>query len=77
MTASSRDPAVEPKHTSLLRRLWIFGRVRLLLLGIEACRVLVHRQHWEVLTPNPLFSALVTSEVFLLGLFPPRSLTVV
>jgi predicted membrane chloride channel (bestrophin family) len=49
------------------RRVWFFGRVSLLLLGIEACRVLVHRQHWEVLTPNPLFSALVASEVFLLG----------
>ncbi len=67
MAASSWDPAVEPKRRSLLRRLWFFGRVSLLLLGIEACRVLVHRQHWEVLTPNPLFSALVASEVFLLG----------
>ena len=58
---------VEPKLGSLLRRVWFFGRVSLLLLGIEACRVVVHRQHWEVLTPNPLFSALVASEVFLLG----------
>jgi hypothetical protein len=56
-----------------LRRVWFFGQVSLLLLGIEARRVLVHRQHWEVLNPNPLFSALVASEKFLLGLFPPRS----
>jgi len=55
-----------------LRRVWCFGRVSLLL-GIEACTVLVQRQHWKVLTPNPLFSALVASEVFLLGLFLPRS----
>jgi len=67
MTVSSRDPAVEPKRRSLLRRVWFFGRVGLLVLGIEACRVLVHQEHWEVLTPNPLFSALVASEVFLLG----------
>ncbi len=67
MTASSRDPATKPDPRPLLRRLWFFGRVGLVLLAIEACRVLVHQEHWEVLTPNPLFSALVASEVFLLG----------
>ncbi|WP_094584991.1 hypothetical protein [Synechococcus sp. BO 8801] len=67
MSASSRDPATKPDPRPLLRRLWFFGRVGLVLLAIEACRVLVHQEHWEVLTPNPLFSALVASEVFLLG----------
>ncbi len=67
MSASSRDPATKPDRRPLLRRLWFFGRVGLVLLAIEACRVLVHQEHWEVLTPNPLFSALVASEVFLLG----------
>lgn len=61
------DPAKEPYRRPWLRRVWFFGRVGLLLLSNEACRFLVHRQHWEVLTPNPLFSALVASEVFLLG----------
>ncbi len=67
MNVRAMDPSSEPEGRPRLRRLWFFGRVGLLLLGIEGCRVLVHRQHWEVLTPNPLFSALVASEVFLLG----------
>ncbi|MCT0206765.1 hypothetical protein [Synechococcus sp. CS-1332] len=67
MNARAIDPANEPDRRPLLRRVWFFGRVGLVLLAIEACRVLVHQEHWEVLTPNPLFSALVASEVFLLG----------
>lgn len=67
MEGSSRDPARAEEGRSRLRRLWFFGRLGLVLLAIEACRVLVHREHWELLTPNPLFSALVASEVFLLG----------
>lgn len=27
----------------------------------------MHRRHWEVLAPNPLFPALVASEVLLMG----------
>jgi hypothetical protein len=50
-----------------LRRVWFFGRVSLVLLSIVAVKVLVHRMHWELLAPNPLFPALVASEVFLLG----------
>jgi predicted membrane chloride channel (bestrophin family) len=58
-TASERDP--------WLRRGWLFGRVVLLLLSLLAAKVLVHRLHWEPLAPNPLFPALVASEVFLMG----------
>lgn len=50
-----------------LRRAWFFGRVSLVLLSIVATKILVHRMGWEVLAPNPLFPALVASEVFLLG----------
>jgi hypothetical protein len=50
-----------------LRRLWFVARVSLLLAGILAVKILVHRRHWEVLAPNPLFPALVASEVFLMG----------
>ncbi|MFM8659784.1 MAG: hypothetical protein ACKOCI_00255 [Cyanobium sp.] len=39
----------------------------LLLAGILAVKILVHRRHWEELAPNPLFPALVASEVFLMG----------
>ncbi len=67
MNARAIDPANTPDRRPLLRRIWFFGRVGLVLLAVEACRVLVHQEHWEVLTPNPLFSALVASEVFLLG----------
>ena len=51
----------------MLRRVLFFGRVSLLLLMILAAKILVHRMHWEVLAPNPLFPALVASEVFLMG----------
>lgn len=67
MIASAQQPETGGDRGPWLRRLWFFGRVSLVLLGIAAARILVHRQHWEVLTPNPLFSALVASEVFLLG----------
>lgn len=67
MEGTRRDPARAEEGRSRLRRLWFFGRLGLVLLTIEACRVLVHREHSELLTPNPLFSALVASEVFLLG----------
>jgi hypothetical protein len=49
------------------RRLRFFCRVSLLLLVILAIKILMHRQHWELLAPNPLFPALVASEVFLMG----------
>lgn len=49
------------------RRLWFFGRVSLLLVVILAAKIWVHRLHWECLAPNPLFPALVASEVFLMG----------
>lgn len=39
----------------------------MVLLGITAAKLLVHGLDWEVLAPNPLFPALVASEVFLLG----------
>ncbi|MCX5932648.1 MAG: hypothetical protein NTW83_12705, partial [Cyanobacteria bacterium] len=50
-----------------MRRVWFFIRVSLVLLSIVAAKILVHRRSWEVLAPNPLFPALVASEVFLLG----------
>lgn len=49
------------------RRVWFFIRVILLLISIAAVKIVVHQQSWEVLAPNPLFPALVASEVFLLG----------
>jgi hypothetical protein len=50
-----------------LRRVWFFGRVSLLLVGIISVKILVHKMHWELLAPNPLFPALVASEVVLMG----------
>jgi hypothetical protein len=67
MIASAAQAQTEGDHGSWLRRLWFFGRVSLVLLAIAAAKVVVHRLHWEVLAPNPLFPALVASEVFLLG----------
>lgn len=49
------------------RRIWFFVRVSLLLVGILAAKLVVHQRHWEWLAPNPLFPALVASEVFLMG----------
>jgi hypothetical protein len=57
------DGVRDPK----LRRLWAFLRVCLVLAGIGGAKLLVRRLGWEVLAPNPLFPALVASEVVLLG----------
>ena len=57
--------AVQPRLG--LRRAWFFGRVSLMLLTIILAKILVHQRHWELLAPNPLFPALVASEVFLMG----------
>ena len=67
MEGSSRDPARAEEGRSRLRRLWFFLRVSLVLVSLAGVKILVHQQHWELLTPNPLFPALVASEVFLLG----------
>jgi hypothetical protein len=67
MSASSEQPESHANRKPRLRRVWFFGRVSLVLLSIVAVKVLVHRMHWELLAPNPLFPALVASEVFLLG----------
>ena len=50
-----------------LRRVWFFSRVCLVLSSIMAAKILLHQRGWELLAPNPLFPALVASEVFLLG----------
>lgn len=65
MTNPPRQEAVQ--CSPWRRRLWFFGRVSLLLVVILAIKILVHRLHWELLAPNPLFPALVASEVFLMG----------
>ena len=65
--ASAAPPEADGGRGAWLRRIWFFGRVSLVLLGIAAAKILVHRLHWEVLAPNPLFPAMVASEVFLLG----------
>jgi hypothetical protein len=67
MNARTVDPADAPHRSPLLRRVWFFLRVSLVLVGLTGVKILVHRKHWELLTPNPLFPALVASEVFLLG----------
>ncbi len=61
------QPASDADRSPLLRRIWFFARVSLLLVIILAAKILVHRMHWELLAPNPLFPALVASEVFLMG----------
>jgi hypothetical protein len=61
------EPPADSPSSPTLRRLWFFARVSLLLVGILAAKILVHRRHWEVLAPNPLFPALVASEVLLMG----------
>lgn len=65
MMAEPLDTDTHRRHW--LRRVWFFGRVSLVLLTILVIKILVHRMHWELLAPNPLFPALVASEVFLLG----------
>jgi len=67
MTSSAAHAETDGDQGPWLRRLWFFGRVSLVLLAIAGTKILVHRLHWEVLAPNPLFPALVASEVFLLG----------
>lgn len=67
MNAPAGLPQPDANHSSRLRRIWFFGRVSLVLLSIVLAKILVHRMGWEVLAPNPLFPALVASEVFLLG----------
>jgi hypothetical protein len=67
MITDTDKPGIDSSHRPWLRRVWFFGRVSLVLLAIVAVKFLVHRMHWELLAPNPLFPALVASEVFLLG----------
>ena len=57
------DGVRDPK----MRRVWAFLRVCLVLGGIGGAKLLVRQLGWEVLAPNPLFPALVASEVVLLG----------
>jgi hypothetical protein len=66
MTHSALHDGVPP-FSPWRRRLWFFGRVSLLLVVILTAKIWVHRLHWECLAPNPLFPALVASEVFLMG----------
>ncbi|MEB3351006.1 MAG: hypothetical protein VKM01_01635, partial [Cyanobacteriota bacterium] len=61
------EQEIEPDQGTWRRRIWFFLRVGLVLGTLAGVKVLVHQQHWELLTPNPLFPALVASEVFLLG----------
>jgi hypothetical protein len=67
MIASAEQSETAADRRPWLRRLWFFGRVSLVLLAIAGTKILVHRLGWEMLAPNPLFPALVASEVFLLG----------
>jgi hypothetical protein len=67
MSASTAQPESHANRKPWLRRVWFFGRVSLVLSSIVAAKILVHRRGWELLAPNPLFPALVASEVFLLG----------
>ena len=66
-TMHAEQLETESQRRPWQRRVWFFGRVSLVLLTIVAVKVLVHRMGWELLAPNPLFPALVASEVFLLG----------
>jgi predicted membrane chloride channel (bestrophin family) len=49
------------------RRILLLTRVGLLVLAVGLAKLLVHHLGWEVITINPLFSAMVASTVFLLG----------
>lgn len=49
------------------RRVLLLARVGSLVLAVGLGKLLVHQLGWEVITLNPLFSALVASTVFLLG----------
>lgn len=67
MITDTDKPEIDSSHRPGLRRVWFFLRVSLVLMSIAAAKILVHRMHWELLDPNPLFPALVATEVFLLG----------
>ena len=55
------------RRNSHRRRVRLLLRVLSIVLGIALLKLLVHRLGLEVITVNPLFSALVASTVFLLG----------
>jgi len=67
MNGLAELPEIEPNQGPWKRRVWFFVRVSLMLVALAGVKILVHQRHWELLTPNPLFPALVASEVFLLG----------
>jgi len=56
-----------PRRRAWRRRLRLLLRVGSLVLAVGLCKLLVHHLGLEVITINPLFSALVASTVFLLG----------
>jgi hypothetical protein len=62
----ARQPGVS-RRQSWRRRLRLLLRVGSLVLAIGLSKLLVHHLGLEVITINPLFSALVASTVFLLG----------
>ena len=55
------------RRSSHRRRLRLLVRVLAIVLGLSLLKLLVHQFALEVITVNPLFSALVASTVFLLG----------
>lgn len=55
------------RRSSHRRRFRLLIRVLAIVLGLSLLKVLVHQFALEVITVNPLFSALVASTVFLLG----------
>ncbi|MDM7937193.1 MAG: hypothetical protein QUV06_07030 [Cyanobium sp. CZS 48M] len=67
MNASAEYPESHGDWKPWLRRGLFFLQVGLVLSGIVAVKILVHRRGWEVLAANPLFPGVVASEVFLLG----------
>lgn len=62
----TRQPGT-PRRRSWRRRLRLLLRVGAVVLAIGLSKLLVHHLGLEVITINPLFSALVASTVFLLG----------
>ena len=63
---SARQPGLS-RRRGWQRRLRLLLRVGAWVLAIGLCKLLVHHLGLEVITINPLFSALVASTVFLLG----------
>jgi predicted membrane chloride channel (bestrophin family) len=55
------------RRRAVRRRVLLLARVGSLVLAVGLGKLLVHQLGWEVITLNPLFSALVASTVFLLG----------